>query len=241
MEKRYIIIDENRIEYYLTKKKMKNVNIRINRDSNIYLSCPLKMKIEDAENFLIQKYNWILKQQKKLREYSSQKEEENVQDNGKVYFLGNIYFLNIIPSKKNSMIIEEKTIKLYIKEKYINNVNYINKQYDMCLKEISYKIFEELVIKYQKEMEKYVKRFPQIEIKKLKTRWGSCTPQKNKITFNLSLIKTPIECIEYVVVHELAHFKYQNHSKNFYNFVEIFISNWKDRRKLLNNKYSILV
>ncbi len=241
MEKRYIIIGENRVDYYLTKKKMKNVNIRIKKDSNIYLSCPLKMKTEEAEKFLIQKYNWILTQQKKLREYSREKEDENVQNNGKVYFLGNIYILNIIPSKKNNMKIEEKTIKLYIKEKYINNINYINKQYDRCLKEISYKVFEELVIKYQKEMEKYVKRFPQIEIKKLKTRWGSCTPQKNKITFNLSLIKTPIECIEYVVVHELAHFKYQDHSKSFYNLVEMFISNWKDRRKLLNNKYSILV
>ncbi len=110
MEKRYIIIGENRVDYYLTKKKMKNVNIRIKKDSNIYLSCPLKMKTEEAEKFLIQKYNWILTQQKKLREYSREKEDENVQNNGKVYFLGNIYILNIIPSKKNNMKIEEKII-----------------------------------------------------------------------------------------------------------------------------------
>lgn len=241
MKKRYIIIDENKIEYYLSKKKMKNINIRIKQDSNIYLSCPLNMKTEEAEKFLIQKYNWILKQQEKLSKYSGLKEQINLQTTGKVYFLGNLYILNIIPSIKNNVEIENENIKLYIKERYINNKNYINKYYDTYLKDEAYKIFEDLVIKYQKQMAKYVRSFPQIEIKKLKTRWGSCMPIKNKVTFNLSLIKTPMECIEYVVVHELAHFKYQNHSRNFYNLVEIYVPDWKDRRKLLNSKYSILV
>ena len=52
--------------------------------------------------------------------------------------------------------------------------------------------------------------------------------------FNLKLIKAPICCLEYVVLHELSHFKYQNHSKNFYNFVTIFMPDWNARKKLLD-------
>lgn len=232
MEKRCIVINGNEIFYYLIKKKMKNVNIRIKPDGNIYLSCPLKMKDDEVEKLLNDKYNWIIKNQNKIKEYSSQK--ENFQNNGNVYYLGKIYKLNIIPSKNNNIQVVNENINLYIKEKYIQNKNYMEKYYENWLKEECYKLCETLIKKYKNEL-------PKIEIKKLKTRWGSCTPYQNKVTFNLSLVKTPLECIEYVVVHELAHFKEQNHSKKFYNIVEIYIPDWKSRRKLLNNKYNVVI
>ena len=71
----------------------------------------------------------------------------------------------------------------------------------------------------------------------MKSRWGSCIPSNNKVIFNLKLIKTPICCIEYVVLHELSHFKYQDHSKNFYNFVTIFMPDWKARKKILDEEF----
>ena len=74
-------------------------------------------------------------------------------------------------------------------------------------------------------------------IKKYKAKWGACTPSKKKVSFNMNLIKTPVECLEYVVVHELAHFKYLNHSQKFYKLIEKYIPDWKYRKKLLNEKY----
>ncbi len=236
-----ITINENELYYYLEKKKIKNINIRIKTDGKIFLSCPLKIKIEQAEKFLIQKYSWIIKHQKMIKEYFKDSEDKDFKEGSKKYFLGKLYKLKIIPSKNNNIKINDENINLYIKEKYIQNQNYVEKYYEKCLKEISYKLYNKLVIKYQNQMIKYVKNIPQIEIKKLKTRWGSCNPMMNKVTFNLSLIKTPIELIEYVVVHELAHFQYQDHSKKFYILVERYIPNWKIRRKLLNSKYNIVI
>lgn len=232
MEKNYIIINGNEFFYYLTKKKMKNVNIRIKSDGNIYLSCPLKMKTKDAEKVLIDKYSWIVKNQNKIKEYMLEK--ESLQESGKVYFEGKIYKLNIISSNNNSIKRTDSNINLYIKQRYSQNEKYIEKYYENWLKEECYNVCVNLIKKYQDNV-------PQIQIKKLKTRWGSCSPYQNKVVFNLSLIKTPIECIEYVVVHELAHFKEQNHSKRFYNIVEKYIPDWKIRRKLLNNKYNVVI
>ena len=59
-----------------------------------------------------------------------------------------------------------------------------------------------------------------------KSRWGSCS-FKNVISLNINLMKFPIDVIEYVVIHELAHIKHKNHSSNFWNFVEIHCKNYK--------------
>ncbi|MBQ1955432.1 MAG: M48 family metallopeptidase [Clostridia bacterium] len=77
--------------------------------------------------------------------------------------------------------------------------------------------------------------FPEIHFKKMTSRWGSCVPAKNLITFNTALASVPKECAEYVVVHELCHFIHPNHSKSFYAEVEKHIPDWKERKKKLNS------
>ena len=69
----------------------------------------------------------------------------------------------------------------------------------------------------------------------MKSRWGSCNPGKGILTFNTQLMYAPPECIEYVVVHEFAHFLQPNHSALFYNEVAAVLPDWKDRRKKLGD------
>ncbi len=63
-------------------------------------------------------------------------------------------------------------------------------------------------------------------IRDMKKRWGSCTPGK-KIIVNTELIKAPKRCIEYVIVHEMCHLKYPNHSKSFYALQAKFMPDWE--------------
>ncbi|OQB23941.1 MAG: SprT-like family protein [Firmicutes bacterium ADurb.Bin182] len=74
---------------------------------------------------------------------------------------------------------------------------------------------------------------PSVTIRRMKTRWGSCSVNKNSIRLNSSLYSAPKECIDYVVLHELAHFLYPDHSENFYGFIERFMPDWKRRREAL--------
>ncbi len=64
----------------------------------------------------------------------------------------------------------------------------------------------------------------------MKSRWGSCNHTKGYINLNLKLIEKPTICIEYVVFHELAHLIYPNHSQKFYNYLTLYMPDWKVRK-----------
>jgi len=86
-------------------------------------------------------------------------------------------------------------------------------------------LFGELIDKYIVYINKPVSK---IRIKQMKTRWGSCNYQKGYINLNIELIKKNIKFIEYVVLHELTHLIYPNHSKEFYQFIENIMPNFRE-------------
>lgn len=102
------------------------------------------------------------------------------------------------------------------------------------LEGLSRKIFEDICHKIHPLFIKYNVRYPEIRIKLLKSMWGSCRPASGIITLNAILIEKPLRCIEYVVLHEFAHFIHPDHSKNFHMLVESMMPDWKQRKKELN-------
>ena len=67
---------------------------------------------------------------------------------------------------------------------------------------------------------------PELEIRRMKNRWGSCTPT-GKIMLNPEIIKAPTKCIEYVIVHELCHLVHPDHSRSFYLLLESVLPDWQ--------------
>lgn len=72
-------------------------------------------------------------------------------------------------------------------------------------------------------------------VKKMKTKWGSCNIEQRRVWLNLELAKKPIECLEYILVHELVHFYERNHNQRFKDILEKAMPNWQARRRLLNS------
>lgn len=85
------------------------------------------------------------------------------------------------------------------------------------------------------ELSKKMQLFPtSISFRKNKRTWGSCN-YKNGLNFNILLMKFPIEVMEYVIIHELAHIKHKNHSKDFWNLVEVYCPNYREIEKRFKN------
>ena len=237
MERESVDINGEKIIFFVQRKNIKNINLKVNIDKKVTMSIPMKMEIEIAKDFIKKKAEWITKQQKYYDSFAEVKEHITFENRETVYLLGKQYKMKIISDIKNEILIKGRYFEIHIKEKYIENKRYIEKVYYKWLKEYAVEVLTDLVKKYQTELKKYNIKVPKIEIRQMKSRWGSCLPSNNKVIFNLNLIKTPICCIEYVVLHELSHFKYPNHSKSFYNFVTIFMPDWNTRKKILDEEF----
>lgn len=74
---------------------------------------------------------------------------------------------------------------------------------------------------------------PHVTVRAMQTRYGSCSVNRGRITLNAMLIEVPEPAAEYVVLHELAHFLYPNHSRAFYAFIEQYMPDWREREALL--------
>lgn len=237
MEQEYIEVNKQKIYFTIERKRVKNINLRVNINKKIYISVPLDMPLDSIKKFIENKYKWINKQIEYYNTFAEIKENLNFENGETVFILGKQYLMNIVIDEKNGVELKGKYIKISVKEKHIANKKYINNIYDKWLRKYAMNIYTEVVKEYEKKFKKYNVKNPQIIIRKMSKRWGSCIPKENKIILNLKLIKTPICCIEYVILHELCHFKHQNHSKKFYNFLNIFMPDWKERKKILDEEY----
>jgi predicted metal-dependent hydrolase len=105
--------------------------------------------------------------------------------------------------------------------------NLLQKWYRSELTKISW----QLIAKWEKTMNL---KIAELQIRQMKTRWGSCHIRKKKITLNLELAKKPLHCLEYVVVHEMVHLFEKKHNDRFKNYMTHYLPNWKVCKKQLN-------
>ena len=151
MEKHLIETNGEKIYFYIQRKDIKNMNLRVSKDKKVTISIPKKMPLEKAEEFINKKVNWIKKQLEFYDTYAKKKEKITFENENIVYLLGKQYEIILIKDVQNNIEFNNKYIELHIKEKYIENKKYIKKVYDEWLKNYAFNILEKLVEKYQKE------------------------------------------------------------------------------------------
>ena len=212
------------------KKKVKNVTLKVKRDGTIHLTVPEAATDDYIERVIANKEEWIESQLKHFNEnYEKPKEKEMVSGESFRY-LGKSYRLKIVQSNKEYVRLYRGYIEIYVKDK--NNTNKKKELLKKWYQEKAKKKFAELVHEYEQIVKEEVNN---IRVITMQTRWGSCNVERKNINLNLELIKKPRYCIEYVILHELAHLKYPNHSKQFWDYMSVHMPNWEWRKNKLES------
>ncbi len=221
------------IQYTVTRKRVKNINIHINEKCEVSVSAPYKANIERITAFVESKAEWIIKNTAAIESYNRSKPDNEIYTGKKLYLLGKEYTAEIVKSEINKIEITDSNIVIY--SEYEGER--LKRQYTEFLKKEAEKVFTAVIEKACINMkEENLPKFT-VLIRNMKTRWGTCNTRTNVITLNLQLIKTDIECIYQVVCHELTHFEIHNHGKDFYRILEKYVPNWKDLKKDMNTRY----
>ena len=224
------------IEVELVQKDIKNLHLAVYPpDGRVRLAAPMDVNEKTLELYVASKIPWIRKQQRKFASIDRQSPRQYVNRESH-YYLGKRYLLRVHetdhPYRYPKVECKTKTyLDLYVKENYSaeQRAELMKEWYRKKLKDI----LSELVPKWERTLNVKANR---IKTHAMKTKWGSCNTENGTILFNIELAKKPIECIEYVVVHELLHLKERNHNDIFIAYLERHLPNWKHLKAQLNGQ-----
>ena len=225
--KKNFIIKGRQINCEIVRSQRRTVAIHIHPDKRVELKVPLLYNINEVEPFLHKHYRWIFK---RLDAPIISKHDTKRFVSGELhYFLGKQYPLLITISPDNNVAFLDNTLMVYAKYDIPELIETLLEKWYLSQ---ARRIFHEISIPLMKQMEKY-NVFPKsFTIKKMRTRWGSCS-SKGSISLNLDLIKLPEQCIKEVILHELCHLVHFNHSKEFYALMTAEMPDWKIWKKEL--------
>ena len=229
---RTVETDGNAISYTLERKPVKNINLRIRADQCVYVSAPKDVAAKMVDAFVVEKSAYILRALKKFKDRNRESTLENNFVNGEtVKFLGRNLRLKVKNASRSKVESDESYVTLYVKD--VRDADLKKRVLETWLRKKCKDEITAICKKVYPQVKKYGIAFPEIQLREMVSRWGSCSPKKGFVTFNTALIAMPVSCIEYVVTHEFTHFLYPNHSKKFYQQLATFMPDWEERKKRL--------
>ena len=217
-------------ELYYTDRK--TLGIKVYPDTSVKVFAPIDTDLPIIEQHLKAKRKWIEKQQKAFQTYLPPTPPRQYIGGETFLYLGKQYMLKIEPSTAEEVKLYQGRLVVKTLNPEATHIKKLLQQWYIARATILFnKLFEEQFYLF--------KRFglenPILQIKKMEKRWGSCTPQQ-KIILNPELIKAPIACINYVILHELCHLVHHNHSQAFYQLLNQFMPDWQKYKQLLETK-----
>lgn len=249
--------ENNVIEFNIIRRKRKTLCISINEYGEVSVIAPLRISKEYILTTVKNKVNWIIKKQNEVKIKSSKKITRQISEGSTFMYLGEEYPLHLIfddniksitvelkdesdinlekvdrelnidsKNKSNSIISSRKRFIIHTNTKDKDKIKialekwYREKTLEIVTKKISYyqSIFKDKVT--------------DIRVKEQKRRWASCTG-KNAILFNWRCSMAREDVLEYIVIHEMSHIDYKNHSKDFWNRVEEIMPNYREKHEWL--------
>jgi predicted metal-dependent hydrolase len=212
------------------RKNIKNTHLRVYPPTGrVKISAPLRLDLETIRKFAVSKISWIKKQQIKI---DKRKKEVSKEFLGKdsLYYNGKIYLLKVIEEDTEpKVVLKDNILELCVRPHLTaaKKKEILDDWYRNQLKRQATSLINQLEKKMNVKVDV-------LTIRKMKTRWGSCYKAKKKICLNLELVKKPLECIEYVVVHEMAHFFEGNHGAKFKALMDNLMPEWRFHKAELN-------
>jgi predicted metal-dependent hydrolase len=228
-EKHQITVNDLVVD--VVRKNIKNLHLGVcPPHGRVRVAAPLRVNDEAVRLFTISKLAWIKRQQAKFKSQERQSVREFVSGESH-YYQGNRYLLNVKYQKGSPAVIirNNKTMDLFVRpgSDTAQRERILITWYRRRLKEE----IAPLIAKWEAIIGVKVAQWG---VKQMKTKWGTCNIEAQRIWLNLELIKKPVNCLEYIIVHEMIHLLERLHNKRFIDYMNRFMPLWQYYREELN-------
>jgi predicted metal-dependent hydrolase len=224
-------ITVNGLQIEIIRKEIKNLHLGVYPpNGRVRVAAPTRVSNEAVRLAVIDKLGWIKRQQARFGNQARQSRREMISGETH-YFLGRRYRLRVVSNQEPPKILirNKSTIELHVgpQADADKRERILQRWYRQQLKELVPPLLE----KWQQALDVQVL---ECSIKKMKTKWGSCNPDAGRVWLNLELVKKPVQCLEYLVVHELTHLIERHHNDAFISIMDKHLPQWRLHRAELN-------
>jgi hypothetical protein len=227
-----LIIYGKKVEIEIFRKDIKRVRLKVFPTGEVRLSVPSDTPDNWIICFLDSKSQWIEDKIQLFEKTKSIEKEEHICSGNSTRILGRQLSIRVLKSNNKKVQQIDKRLLLYTPN--LEDQDDIDNQFNNWWQKSAKQYFIQALDSLYPIIRKHGIEKPQVVVKKMKTLWGSCSRKLFKINLNYYLYKAPSPCIEYVILHELAHLIYSKHTKDFYDFITIYMPDWQERKRLLD-------
>lgn len=219
------------IDVEVVRKEIKNLHVGVYPPSGrVRVAAPLHLDEDAVRLAVVSRLGWIRNKQKAFSGQDRQSVREMTSGESH-YFQGRRYLLDVVETAgaPTVRLRSKKTIELRVPSESSRTarVAALNRWYRQELRAL----IAPLLAKWEPKVGRAA---AEVRIRRMRTRWGSCNPDAGRIWLNLELIKKPVVCVEYVLVHELVHLHERHHTEKFRERMEALMPGWRLYRDELN-------
>lgn len=221
-----------KIKYNLHREKRIRLRIVVAPELTVDVFAPVTADEEQIQAAVLKKAAWITRKLDGLEKYHPLPAPKKYISGETIVYLGRQYRLKVAQGPGQPAKLIGRFLRVWVENK--NTTRNVRNAVDAWYRKRAHEILGRYMEKCYTIASRHGVPEPILMIRTMRRRWGSCSP-KGRITLNLNLVKTPVHCIEYVIMHELCHMKYHNHSKSFYSLLTRCQPDWRNRKEILDN------
>ena len=215
----------------MVRKAIKNLHLGVYPPhGRVRVAAPLAVTDEAVRLAVIGKLGWIRRQRARFEDQPRQSKREMVSGESH-YFLGQRYRLNVVVQNGRGRVAirNKRTIDLFVRESSdtAQRERVLLAWYRQHLKAL----IPPLIAQWEAPLGVKVAKWG---VKQMKTKWGACNVEARRIWLNLQLAKKPVQCLEYIILHEMVHLLERHHNDRFTKLVDSFMPQWRLQRAELN-------
>lgn len=224
----FVEYGSSKIEFKIKRSARKTLGIAVLPDGVVEVTAPQDVTLDKIKEVIVRRGSWLLEQQRLTGFNPIPQPNKSLVSGESLYLLGRQYRLKIFEANYDSVeILDDRIIlnctfpeDLELKRRLLLGW-YAQKANDILIQRFHAKAF------YFKQ------EIIQVIVKKLSKAWGEYHPSKKLVVLNSELVVTPMECIDYVIIHELCHAITLNHGQEFYDLLSLRLHNWRDLKNSL--------